>query len=223
MSPLNTYLKEPSCGLAYPKVIGVLVVTSSRRVSPLVTLTPPSCDAVAFCSATLVPTEETETNIVVNGNKHDDAKKGGGQLIVVALVVSDATIPRHPLLVPLPTSLSSSSSSLWGGDGIADRVGLRVRAITSYHIAQQKLALENNMIGDVSGVSVVPFRFFYYVSLQRTCYKWEFRFLYKRGRISCFSYPGVRYYSTLPHVQARRCAQKAFSFHSEFWKFYQKR
>jgi hypothetical protein len=53
--------------------------------------------------------------------------------------------------------------------------------------------------------------FFYYVSLQRTCYNWEFRFLYEKGRISCFSYPGVRYYSTLPRSFARRHAKKASS------------
>jgi hypothetical protein len=65
--------------------------------------------------------------------------------------------------------------------------------------------------------------FFYYVSLQRTCYNWEFRFLYEKGRISCFSYPGVRYYSTLPRSFARRHAKKASSSHSEFRLFYQKR
>ena len=52
--------------------------------------------ALPLSCLTRAATEETETNIAVNGNERDDAKKGGGRSIVVALAMSDLTIPPTP-------------------------------------------------------------------------------------------------------------------------------
>ena len=60
-------------------------MTPSHLTSPLSCLT-----------RAALTTEETETNIVVDGNERDDAKKGGGRSIVIALVMSDATAPPPP-------------------------------------------------------------------------------------------------------------------------------
>jgi hypothetical protein len=171
---------------------------------PLVT---PSHLALPLLCLTRAGTEETETNIAVDGNGRDDAKKGGGRSIVVALAVSDSTIPPPP---PPPTAdivvLALVVPLRWGRRR-------RPRGIAP--------ASESNIISScVTEVSAGIFDrlkwfrsdFFYYVSLQRTCYIWEFRFLYEKGRISCFSYPGVRYYSTLPRSFARRHAKKASSY-----------
>jgi hypothetical protein len=75
----------------------------------------PSHIALPLSCLTRAATEEAETNIAVDGNEREDTKKGGGRSIVVALAVSDSTIP------PTPSSshcrhrcpLGTASSAAW--------------------------------------------------------------------------------------------------------------
>ena len=61
------------------------------------------------------------------------------------------------------------------------------------------------------------------IYVQRTCKKWEFRFLYKKGRISCLSLKEWGIILLRRVVLPRRGAKEAFLSHTKFWKFYQKR